>query len=295
MPDKIQTSSKKVVIDIYQLYRQEKAEKEEAQNRVPLGSSSAFKELHKVELQGFREEKARIVKGLRDRGWVMHSEMTQFLTHQASELISKINSKRGDLPPRVRIEGVGMIRNLPIEITEYNGEFYAVVRVRLNRESGNGWGSSVDPGRSWRYFAPNGMGTWGPPRNGADLISLYNNGWDTGGKVIYYKKKYSYTEGSKTGQKRNVAKSNYGKKKEYRHTYRNGNRSNSKIKYVTRSKKDPLYYITDPVYDMGNIDVFLNDYLYTLDGCLGMYHSGVMDKMSPWDYTKDYFCEEPLM
>ena len=293
---KIQTNAK-VKVDIYDWYKQKRQEDKDAADRVKLGSASAFKEFRDVERAEFRAQKAIITKELRDRGWVMHSEMNKFLTHAAHEIILKINSMRGDLPARVKIEGVGLAHNLPIEITEYNGNYYAFVRVRFNRESGNGWGPSVDPSRSWNYWAPNGLGQWGPPKNGADLISLYNNGWDTGGKVIYYKKKYSYVQNSKDKNKkrRNYAtRSSASSGKEYRHKYRNGRTAGGNVRYTTRSKKDPLYFVSDGINSTNGVDVFLNEYLYTLDGCWGLYSSGILDKATPWDYEKDYFWQQPL-
>ena len=260
-------------------------------------AAKAFKDLRQVELEEFREAKAKQRAELRERNWVMHSEMANFLSHAAHLIVLAINSMRGDLPPRVKIVEVGEGKNFPVEIAEVDGELYAISRIRFNRETGNGWGYSVDPSRSWEYHSPNGLGSWGPPRNGADLISLYNNGWDTGGKVIYYKKRYSYVQNSGE-RKKNFAKSNRRNGKAYRHTYRNGRTGAGKVKYVTRSKKDPLHFVTDIVengIDVQNgVSVFLNDYLYTVSDERGIYRSGLSNNISPWDYEKDYFLDQPF-
>ena len=261
-------------------------------------TAKALKDLRQVELAEFREKKKAQRDALKDRGWVMHSEMASFLSNAAYSIIEVINSIRGDLPPRVKISGAGIgVRSLPIEIAELNGELYAFSRIRFNRESGNGWGYSVDPKRSWEYQAPNGLGSWGPPRNGADLISLFNNGWDTHGKVIYYKKKYSYTQNN-GARKRNYAKLNSKNAKAYKHTYRSGRTYGGNVKYVTRSKKDPLYYVTRIVTDgidaENGVSVFLNDYLYTVPKQYGIYRSGFDNNISPWDYGKDYFLDQPF-
>lgn len=243
---------------------------------------AATSALHKHEIKETDIASKKERNKLRSEGLVLKPEMSEFLRKCVWDLTSSINSVRSGLPPSVKISAIGQGtgNNVRVEVAEIDGEIYAITKVLFRREVGTGWwGPSAceDINKRWEYNAPNGGGNAGRlPTNGADLISLFNNGWDTHGKVVYYTVRYKYKD-----------------KKGFTHKSKRGLTSGGKpVRKGTKTKNAPLLFVSRGAKKLmenkKDIRVFLNESLYTLDG-LGAVGSV---RATPWDNDINYFTDD---
>lgn len=255
----------------------------------------ALKKQKKDKLIEERNQRKKEQKIMLENGYITKVDIASFLKKAISEIESEIASSRAGLPESVRVEvsGAHMAnRNVPISIGILNGKLFAYTVVRFSREGGAGWSPSVCPHLRWKYNAPNGMSGFSPMTNGADLITLFNNGWDTSdeahpdGKVLWYyaKERVNSKKSNKTGNHKTGKLTGRIRKGD------NG----SKVRIPTQWHKDPLYFVNNAVEKVSSstgVNILLNEYLYDLRGrvnTMGMYSSG-LDIDNPAEMDEDAF------